>query len=278
MVLEATKQFSPLLVTLSSTLEELPQNLSADTAGLLQFYKTCIDTLSPHVAGFVVDMAHCERLGPEGYAVFWLTCQHAKQAGKIVIADTNRSGTPHMSAAYAEAYLYRSSAIDAVTVNPYFGIDSITPFVTLAAAHDKGVFVHLKSSNPSSMDIQDQPVGDELLHEYIAQILESMGAQYIGPQTHLSCVGAVIATPYKEERSYLRTLMPHLPFLLTDFEELEDASDIQTGFIPNGTGALIVLKHVIHASRSSNFAQASLDALLKVKAECTVQSMYTESN
>ena len=74
-----------------------------------------------------------------------------------------------------------------------------------------------KNSNPSSGELQDLPVGDEVVHEYLAQLVEGWAMHHIGEQTDLSCVGAVVGATYPEEMKYLRTLMPHVPFLVPGY-------------------------------------------------------------
>jgi orotidine-5'-phosphate decarboxylase len=93
----------------------------------------------------------------------------------------------------------------------------VTPFLERCTKNDRGIYILVKTSNESSGDLQDLPIGDEVVHEHVAQLVESWGAQNIGPKSNLSCVGAVVGATYPEEMKYLRTLMPHIPFLIPGF-------------------------------------------------------------
>jgi orotidine-5'-phosphate decarboxylase len=92
------------------------------------------------------------------------------------------------------------------------------------------------------------------VHEYLAQLVESWGAQHIGPKSNLSCIGAVVGATYPEELKYLRTLMPHIPFLIPGYgAQGGGADDVKYGFLPDGTGA------VVNAARSIIFASTKKD-------------------
>ena len=120
----------------------------------------------------------------------------------------------------------------------------------------------MKTSNASSGELQDLPTGDEVVHEHIAQLVESIGMHHIGPETNLSCVGAVVGATYPEELKYLRTLMPHIPFLIPGFgAQGGSADDVKHGFLADGTGAIVnSSRGIIYASSGKDWQEAAKKA------------------
>jgi orotidine-5'-phosphate decarboxylase len=250
----AAKASSPVCVGIDPALSKLPDGISKDAQGVLQFSEAIIDAIKDVACAVKPQMAYFEVLGWEGMKVFWEVCEYAKKAGLMVIVDGKRGDIGSTCEAYADAYLFKGSPIDALTVNPYLGSDGIKPFIERAAKNGKGIFVLVKTSNESSGELQDLPVGDEVVHEHLAQLVESWAAQHIGPDTNLSCIGAVVGATYPEEMKYLRTLMPHVPFLIPGYgAQGAAAGDCKYGFLPDGTGA------VVNAGRSIIFASSGKD-------------------
>src|SRR4029077_4161317 len=139
------------------------------------------------------------------------------------------------------------------------GSDGIKPFIERCAKNDKGIFVLVKTSNPSSGELQDLPIGDEAVHEHLAQLVESLGAQCIGEQSNLSFIGAVVGATYPEEMKYLRTLMPHIPFLIPGYgAQGGTAADVKYGFVPDGTGAVVpASRSIMYASKGADWREAA---------------------
>ncbi len=259
---KATKEKSPVCVGLDPQLSKLPEGIAKDAQGVLEFTKGIIDAVKDIAACVKPQLAFYEVLGWEGMKVFWETCSYAKEQGLLVIADGKRNDIGSTCDAYADAYLSKESPVDALTVTPYLGSDGINPFIERCAKNDKGIFVLVKTSNPSSGEFQDLPTGDEVVHEYVAQLTESWGMHHIGPQTNLSCVGAVVGATYPEELKYLRTLMPHIPFLIPGYgAQGGTAADIVGGFLQDGTGAIVnSSRGIIYASSGKDWREAARKA------------------
>lgn len=263
---KATKEKSPVCVGLDPRLDKLPEGITKDPEGVLEFSKGIIDTAKDIACIVKPQMAYFEALGWEGMKVFWDVCAYAKENGLLVIADGKRNDIGSTCEAYADAYLHKDSPIDALTVSPYLGSDGINPFIERCVQNDKGIFVLIKTSNPSSGELQDLPVGDEVVHEHMAQLAESWGAQHIGPDTNLSCIGAVVGATYPEELKYLRTLMPHIPFLIPGYgAQGGSADDVKHGFIADGTGAIVnSSRGIIYASSGADWKDAANKATLEM--------------
>lgn len=267
----ASKAKSPVCVGLDPALSKLPEGITRDAAGVLAFNKGIIDATFDIAACVKPQLAYYELLGWEGMKAFWDTCDYAKSKGLLVIADGKRNDIGSTCDAYADAYLFKGSPVDALTVTPYLGSDGITPFIERCAQNDKGIFVLVKTSNDSSGDLQDLPIGDEVVHEYVAQLTEGWGMHHIGPETNLSFVGAVVGATYPEEMKYLRTIMPHIPFLIPGYgAQGGTVADVLHGFLPDGTGAIVnAARSIIYASSKNDWQDEARKAALTMSSELT---------
>lgn len=250
---------SPVCVGLDPVLEKLPAGIAKDAQGVKEFCCGICDAVSDVASCAKINIAFFEALGWEGVRAFWEVCVCAAEKGLFVIADAKRGDIGSTAEAYADAYLHGTSPIDALTVNPYLGSDGVMPFIDRCVKHEKAIYVLVKTSNPSSNELQDLPVGDEVVHEHLAQVVESWGAEQLGPKSNLSCVGAVVGATYPEELKYLRTLMPHIPFLIPGYgAQGGKASDVAHGFIPDGTGAIVnASRSIIYASSGADWKEAA---------------------
>ncbi|MDO8649670.1 MAG: orotidine-5'-phosphate decarboxylase [Candidatus Peregrinibacteria bacterium] len=268
---ERIARTSPVCVGLDPQLGKLPADLPKDCDGVKVFCMGIIDAVSDVASCVKPQLAYFEILGWEGMKVFWEVCAYAKGKDLVVIADGKRNDIGSTCEAYADAYLYEGSPVDALTVSPYLGSDGITPFIQRCTENEKGIYIIVKTSNKSSGELQDLPVGDEVVHEHLAQLVESWGMHHIGPKTNLSCVGAVVGATYPEELKYLRTLMPHIPFLIPGYgAQGGTAEDTKWGFLPDGTGAIVnASRSIIYASEGKDWKEAAGKAAEGMAKELT---------
>jgi len=264
-----SKNTSPVCVGLDPDLGKLPEGLPKDVTGVEAFCRGIVDATAHVACAVKPQLAYFELLGWEGMKAFWDVCRYAKSKGLLVIADGKRNDIGSTCEAYADAYLYDESPIDALTVSPYLGSDGITPFIKRCADNGKGIFVLVKTSNASSGELQDLPVGDEVVHEHLAQLVESWAMHHIGKETSLSFVGGVVGATYPEEMTYLRTLMPHVPFLIPGYgAQGGTAADVARGFVPDGTGAIVnASRSIIYASKGKDWQDAAGKAADTMKEE-----------
>ena len=259
---ERIKRTSQACVGLDPMMKELPEGIEKNPEGVKKFCTGIIDAVADIACAVKPQMAYFEVMRAEGMKVFFEVCDYAQKKGLIVIADGKRNDIGSTCEAYADAYLGEGSPIDALTVSPYLGSDGINPFMKRAMDNGKGIYVLVKTSNPSSGEIQDLPTGDEAVHEYLAQLVESWAAAGLGEASNLSCMGAVVGATYPEELSYLRTLMPHVPFLIPGYgAQGGTAADCRTGFLKDGTGAVVnAARSIIYASNGKDWQQAAAKA------------------
>ena len=229
---------------------ELKSRASASRAAaadaVLEFNRRVLDAVVPYVAGVKPQVAFYESLGWEGYRAFEATIQSAREMGLLVIADMKRGDIGSTAKAYAQSCFEQIDA-DAVTVNPYLGSDGIEPFLKYVSA-GKGIFVLVKTSNPSSAELQDIDAGGVKVHERIADLVTRWGEQHVGASGY-SAVGAVVGATFPREVARLRALMPKTPLLLPGYgAQGAAATDCKSAFDSDGLGA------VVNSSRGIIFA------------------------
>lgn len=254
-----TEKRSPVLVGLDPRLGNLPpqiQNaISAETpqkiaAAYRQFCCEIIDVVASLVPAVKPQAAFFEQQGPAGMAALAAVVEYARKQGLLVILDGKRNDIGSTATAYADGYLGKQSCwqADALTVSPYLGDDSLTPFVDVAVQRDAGIFVLVKTSNPGGGLFQD-------LKSEGRPLFESVGAhvEHLAKKTQGLCgygsVGAVVGATYPEQLAALREAMPHTWFLIPGFgSQGGTAKDVAAGFDARGSGA------IVNSSRAIIFA------------------------
>ena len=224
------------------TPEELPAAQLA--VAFYEFNRTIIDAVAGIVPAVKPQIAMYEALGPAGIDVYTMTCDYAASRGLYVLADVKRGDIGSTAAAYAHMLTgvdgFDPWKVDAVTVNPYLGTDGITPFVDAAKENDKDLFVLVRTSNPSSSELQMLDLADgSKVYEHVADIVEGWGADSIGAHGY-SRVGAVVGATHPEEGKALRARMPHTFFLVPGYgAQGGTAADVAGMFDDNGSGAIV---------------------------------------
>ena len=222
---------------------------------ILEFNKVIIDSIYDIVPAVKPQLAYYEMYGANGIWAFEETVIYAKSKGMIVIADGKRNDIGSTSEAYSNAFLGEtkiSSQIslkafdaDCLTVNPYLGIDGIKPFTDHCAKYGKGIFVLVKTSNPSSGQLQDLVLQDgRRVFEAVADLVVEWGKDLIGSYGY-SSVGAVVGATWPSQAAELRRRMPQAYFLVPGYgAQGGSATDISVNFNKDGLGA------IVNASRS----------------------------
>ncbi|EOD01300.1 orotidine-5'-phosphate decarboxylase [Caldisalinibacter kiritimatiensis] len=242
---------NPSVVGLDPRIEFVPQfikdkytemykteNKSAAYA-MLEYNKFIIDAIKDIVPCVKPQIAFYEAYGIEGLEVFKETVKYAKENGLLVLADVKRGDIGSTAKAYAQAYLGGCFIeVDSITVNPYLGEDSITPFTEYCDLN-KGIFILAKTSNKSSEDLQDLISEDKRIYEIVAEHIKKWGEKYIGDNGY-SSVGAVIGATYPEVMKRLREVMKNAYFLVPGYgAQGGTALDVVHSFNEDGLGAII---------------------------------------
>jgi orotidine-5'-phosphate decarboxylase len=261
------------------------QTYQAASLAIRDYGLRLLDAVAPHVPAVKVQVAFYEVFGPAGMQAFAETLAEARQRGLIVIADVKRGDIELTAHAYAAAYLGGSLPgdtlppgfeADAITVNPYVGGDGVRPFVQAAQSHAKGLFILVKTSNPSSGDVQDLLVDGQPLYERIAALVQQWGKDTEG-QRGYQAVGAVVGATYPAEAARLRHLMPHAYFLVPGYgAQGGRAADIKMCFNPDGYGVVISSSRgIMYAYRQGayrafgeeRFSEAAAAAVMAMRQE-----------
>ncbi len=240
---------NPVLVGLDPRAESLPPGIIAGAGhdaiarAFLQFCQGVIDVVAPLVAAVKPQAAFFEQLGPAGMSALKSVIDYAAARGLLVILDGKRNDIGSTAQGYAEAYLGAGGAspwgCDALTVSPYLGDDSLTPFVETAKARAAGIFVLVKTSNPGGKRFQDLLIDGRPLYRHVAEYVESLAAVSAG-QCGYGSVGAVVGATYPAQLAELRAVMPHAWLLSPGFgAQGGTAKDCAAAFDAAGLGAIV---------------------------------------
>jgi orotidine-5'-phosphate decarboxylase len=254
---------SQLVVGLDPRPELLPVELRGDihrsraaaADAVARFCRGLIDAVSPYVVGVKAQLAYFETLGADGVRAFEDVCEYARAANLVVIADAKRGDIGSTARAYADAYLERREdmppPVDALTVSPYLGSDSIEPFLAACRRSGNGIFCLVKTSNAGSADLQDAALSDgrPLWHQ-VAELVDSWGQDLVG-ERGLSSVGAVVGATYPRAVAEARKLMPQAILLLPGVgAQGGTPADVARAFTSGPASALVpVSRSVIYAFR-----------------------------
>jgi len=228
-------------------LDNIEKNQQQIADAIYQFNSNIIDAVEEYTAVVKPQMAFYEKIGIPGLETLWKTIDYAKNKGLIILLDGKRNDIGSTASAYAQAYLSESkNSADSLTINPYLGSDGIIPFLE---NRSKGAFALLKTSNPSSGDLQDLLLEDgKKVYQKIGELLTKIGEDYLGRNGY-SNLAAVVGATYPEELAEIRSDFPSLFFLIPGYgAQGGGAEDIKDGFDKKGRGA------VVNSSRGINFA------------------------
>jgi orotidine-5'-phosphate decarboxylase len=238
---------------------------------LSKFCCEIVEACADSVCAIKPQLAFFEARGMDGMRALAEVIALARRLGVLTVADAKRGDIGSTSAAYAEAFLGDGDfGCDAVTVNPYLGSDAIAPFVT-RVRDGRGLFVLVKTSNPSSGEFQDRTADGAPMWEWVARRVEGWGSDFAGP-SGLSPVGAVVGATYPQHAARARQLMPHATVLVPGYgAQGASAADAVRAARADGTGV------VVNASRSLMYAylkrpdrepaQAAAEAAEAMRAE-----------
>jgi len=241
---------NPVLVGLDPRRESLPPGMiqgegpAAEALAYSTFCRGVIDVVAPLVAAVKPQAAFFEQLGPLGSMALGGVIAYAASKGLLVILDGKRNDIGSTAQGYAEGYLGAGDAspwgADALTVSPYLGDDSLTPFVEAAQARGAGIFVLVKTSNPGGKRFQDLVAEGRPLFRHVADYVEALAAQTPAANVPYGCVGAVVGATYPQQLAELRQAMPHAWLLIPGFgAQGGTAKDCAAAFDQQGLGAIV---------------------------------------
>lgn len=269
---------------LKKSYSEFGETLEGAADAIWQFNKEIVDHTYDLIPSVKPQIAMYEQFGIEGLKSYQKTVDYCQEKGLLVIGDAKRGDIGSTSAAYATGHLgkvqvggktYSGFHTDFLTVNPYLGTDGVKPFVDVCNSEDKGLFVLVKTSNPSSGEFQDRLIDGRPLYELVAEKVVEWGDTCMDGD--YSNVGAVVGATYPEMSKILRKLMPRTYFLVPGYgAQGGTAADLAHCFNEDGLGAVVnSSRGIIAAYRQEkykqfgpeHFAEASRQAVIDMVAD-----------
>lgn len=266
--------------------QEFGETLEGAAEAIWQFNKEIVDKTYDLIPAVKPQIAMYEQFGIPGLAAFKKTVDYAKSKDIVVIGDIKRGDIGSTSAAYAVGHVgkvqvgsktYVPFDEDFVTVNPYLGTDGVKPFVDVCKETGKGIFVLVKTSNPSSGEFQDRLVDGRPLYELVGEKVAEWGESHMGDS--YSYVGAVVGATYPEMGKVLRKIMPKTYILVPGYgAQGGKAADLAPYFNEDGLGAIVNSSRGIIAAYkqekyakfgAENFADASRQAVVDMIDDIT---------
>lgn len=260
LIQEIKEKKSPIVVGLDPRINLIPgtvknkyferhgKTFKAVAEAILEFNKEIIDNIYDIASAVKPQIAFYEQYGIEGLNAYNETCKYAHKKGLLIIGDIKRGDIGSTSKAYSNAHIGKTEVegeslqafyADSITVNPYLGDDCLKEFVGDIERYEKGMFVLVKTSNPTSSQLQDLVVEGKKIYEKVAEMVDGWSKDYIGEYNY-SSIGAVVGATYPEEAKTLRSLMPSSYFLVPGYgAQGGTAEDVIYCFNEDGLGAVV---------------------------------------
>ena len=276
------KTHAPIVVGLDPMLNYIPkqiqekafkeygETLKGAGEAIWQYNKEIIDHVYDLIPAVKPQIAMYEQFGIEGLKAYKQTAAYCKSKDLVVIGDIKRGDIGSTSAAYAVGHLgkvqvgskcYVPFDEDFATVNPYLGSDGVKPFMEVCKEENKGLFILVKTSNPSSGEFQDQLVNGRPLYELVGEKVAQWGEEHMGDAGY-SYIGAVVGATYPEMGAVLRKLMPKTYILVPGYgAQGGKGKDLVNFFNEDGLGAIVnSSRGIIAAYRQEKYAKFGADA------------------
>ena len=253
------KTHAPIVVGLDPMLNYVPEHvqkaafaeygetLEGAAEAIWQFNKEIIDKTFDLIPAVKPQIAMYEQFGIPGMIAYEKTVSYAQEKDLVVIGDIKRGDIGSTSAAYAEGHLgkvkvgnntFSGFHEDFATVNPYLGSDGIKPFIDVCKEEKKGLFILVKTSNPSSGEFQDQLIDGKPLYELVGEKVAAWGEEHMGDK--YSYIGAVVGATYPEMGKVLRKVMPKSFILVPGYgAQGGQGKDLVHFFDEDGLGAIV---------------------------------------
>lgn len=277
LIAKIQKTGAPIVVGLDPMLNYIPEHiqkkafaeygetLEGAAEAIWQFNKEIVDKTYDLIPAVKPQIAMYEQFGIEGLKAYKKTIDYCKSKDLVVIGDIKRGDIGSTSAAYAVGHLgkvqvgskcYVPFDEDFATVNPYLGSDGVKPFIEVCKEENKGLFILVKTSNPSSGEFQDQLVNGRPLYELVGEKVAQWGEEHVG-QSGYSYIGAVVGATYPEMGATLRKLMPKTFILVPGYgAQGGKGKDLVNFFNEDGLGAIVnSSRGIIAAYKQEKYAK-----------------------
>lgn len=269
---EAVEKKGPVCVGLDTSIDYIPKDFlkkfTSPYDALFEFNKRIIDATEDIASCFKVQIAYYEALGIEGMKVYSKTIKYLKSKENIVIGDVKRSDILDTAKMYAKAHFEGDFEVDLVTLNPYMGIDSILPFLEYLDK-DKGIFVLVKTSNPSSKDLQTLYAGEKRVFERVYDFLKPYIEKNLGRYGY-SPIGAVVGCTNSDEAEDIRKNLKGMFFLIPGYGAQGGKKEDVKKLLMDGNGGVVNSSRAIllaYKKYNDEFSLAARKEVLRMKEE-----------
>jgi orotidine-5'-phosphate decarboxylase len=252
-----------------------PEDFISQT--LTYYCQLIIDACLPHVAVAKPNIAFFERLFQPGLCAWHNVCKYLNEKKLLTVADVKRGDIANTAQAYADALLAPSVSLfgreiqniklDAVTVNPFLGFDTVEPFLGSCKKENKGLFLLCRTSNPGAIEMQSFSKNNQTLSQAVAKQAHAWGMEMLGASGY-SSLGVVVGATYPEEARELRSLMPRNIFLIPGAgTQGADMSMACAGFDSHGKGAIINVSRALVKDLQNCRSEEEFKTIVEQRAE-----------
>ncbi len=270
---EDVKKKGPVCVGLDTDFSYLPEGYlgkRTKSEAILSFNKEIIDATKDVSGCYKVQIAYYESLGLDGLIAYKETLEYLRKQNLIAIADVKRGDIAATAEKYAKAHFSGDFEADFITLSPYMGMDSVTPYLDYIKSGEKGVFILVRTSNPGSKDFQYQKIGKETLYDIVGKNVSELGKEYIG-KCGYSAIGAVIGGTSALEASEIRECLSDTFFLIPGYgAQGAKASDIAL-YLKDGNGGVVNSSRAVLLAYKKDagvsFEKAARNEVLRMRGE-----------
>jgi len=264
---ENVAQKGHVCVGLDTDFEYLPSEFANQYAhisdALFNFNKEIIDATLDVAACFKVQIAYYEAYGMQGMEAYRKTLAYLRSQNTITIADVKRGDIAKTAEMYAQAHFSGDFEADFMTVNPYMGMDTITPFLSFVKNHEKGLFVLIRTSNEGAKDIEYLPTeNNQRVYNSVGEKINNLGKEFLG-NSGFSSIGGVMGCTHADEAKAVREALDTTFFLIPGYGAQGGKAEDIALYLKNGNGG------VVNASRSILLAYKKVENGASKFAECS---------
>lgn len=263
-------------VGLDTHLDYIPQEIKKKYHDIdeviFQFNKRIIDATMDIVAIYKLQIAYYEAYGIKGLLAYIKTIEYLKKNNILSIGDVKRGDIAATAEMYGKAHFEGEFEVDFITINPYMGYDSITPYLKYLDGGKKGIFVLLRTSNPGAKDIEYLEADGKKIYYHIGDKLEEMGSKYIG-ESGYSLLGAVVGGTHTDEGMEIRKRYKNMFFLIPGYGAQGGKGNDAKLYLSNGNGGVvnssrgIITAYKKHLDGYENFDKYTREAVLSMRED-----------
>lgn len=270
------KEKGNVCVGLDTSLDYIPEEIKIRHQNLediiFEFNKRIIDCTKDITAIYKLQIAYYEAYGIKGLLAYKKTLEYLKFNNLLSIGDVKRGDISSTAEMYAKAHLEGEFEADFITLNPYMGFDSITPYLKYLESGKKGLFILLRTSNPGAKDIEYLEADNKKIYYHVGDKLEEIGSKYLGSCGY-SSLGAVVGGTHIDEAVEIRARYQNMFFLIPGYGAQGGKGDDAALYLKDGNGGVvnssrgIITAYKKHDDGYENFERYTRDAVLSMRED-----------